>query len=420
MKLIILLLSFFLCQYSSGQSQSKKVLFLGNSYTYVNNLPQMVSDMAISAGDALIYDSNAIGGYTLKGHSSNSTSLAKIATGNWDYVVLQEQSQLPAAPIKQVESEVFPYAQILDSIINAKNSCAETVFYRTWGRKNGDSEKCASWPQVCTYQSMDSLLQLRYMKMAIDNEAILSPVGEVWKYLRRNFPKLELYSSDESHPAVAGTYAAACCFYTILFRKDPGLITFNAGLQASDAAAIRAATKIVIFENLTKWKVGTYDPIAKFSYTNLASNQFVFKNNSANANSYLWNFGDGNTSTEINPTHTYASSGMFETELQAIKCNLKSSAIEKLQTGILSATQNQNEEAKIIISPNPVVSDLNLKIEESLMGSTYEIFNLDGKVVDKGNLLSLNNLIETPTLSNGFYILCVGSKFKKPFVVAGK
>jgi hypothetical protein len=164
------------------------VLFLGNSYTYVNDLPKTIADMALSTNDTLIYDSNCPGGYTLQGHATNATSLNKIKQGNWDYVVLQEQSQYPSFPINQVETDVFPYAKLLDSLIHVSNPCAETVFYMTWGRKNGDASNCPSWPPVCTYNGMDSLLRLRYETMATSNKALLSPVSVVWKYLRTNNP----------------------------------------------------------------------------------------------------------------------------------------------------------------------------------------------------------------------------------------
>ena len=126
------------CSMANGQSLTKRALFLGNSYTGVNNLPQMVADVTTSTGDTLLFDSNTPGGYTLQGHSTNATSLAKIALSDWDYVVLQEQSQFPSFPISQVETDIFPYAHFLDSIINAENPCVETVFYMTWGRKNGE------------------------------------------------------------------------------------------------------------------------------------------------------------------------------------------------------------------------------------------------------------------------------------------
>jgi hypothetical protein len=143
MKYLLLSFNLFFCAFLIGQSQTKQVLFLGNSYTEYNNLPQRVADMATSTGDVLIFDSNTPGGYAFENHYTDSTSLAKIALSNWDFVVLQEQSQRPALPISTVESNVFPFAHLLDSIIKAQNTGVETVFYQTWGRKNGDSENCA-------------------------------------------------------------------------------------------------------------------------------------------------------------------------------------------------------------------------------------------------------------------------------------
>lgn len=66
-----------------SQSQTRKVLFLGNSYTYANNLPQIVSDLATNTGDVLIFDSNSIGGYTLADHFDSTLSKNKILSNNW-------------------------------------------------------------------------------------------------------------------------------------------------------------------------------------------------------------------------------------------------------------------------------------------------------------------------------------------------
>jgi hypothetical protein len=87
-------------------SQSKKVLFIGNSYTGVNNLPQLVYDVAISVGDTLIFDKHTPGGNRLMNHATNPTALAKINSNDWDHVVLQGQSQEPSFPDAQVETEV--------------------------------------------------------------------------------------------------------------------------------------------------------------------------------------------------------------------------------------------------------------------------------------------------------------------------
>ena len=101
--------------------------------------------------------------------------------------------------------------------------------------------------------------------MAVTNKGLLSPVGVLWKYLRTNAPLLDLYQSDESHPSEAGTYAAACSFYTVFFQKDPTNVTYKSTLALADGAAIRNATKTTVFDQLTQWHIGEYDPNATFT-----------------------------------------------------------------------------------------------------------------------------------------------------------
>lgn len=305
----------------SALAQSKKrVLFLGNSYTAVNGLPGLLANMALSAGDTVISVSYAPGGYTLQDHAFNNTSLSRIRSGSWDFVVLQEQSQLPSFPIEQVTAEVFPYARYLDSVIKAHNSCAQTIFYMTWGRKNGDAQNCAGWPPVCTYLGMDSLLRMRYLMMAENNHALVSPVGAVWRYIRHYFPHINLYSSDNSHPSAAGSYAAACAFYSSIFRKDPTAITNDFSLNAADAANIRAAARAVVFDSLITWNIGRYDSRADFNFVAQGNRRVQFTNQSSETDNFVWYFGDGDSSLERNPLHLYRQGGNYFVTLQTRNC----------------------------------------------------------------------------------------------------
>ena len=88
---------------------------------------------------------------------------------------------------------------------------------------------------------------------ANDNKIDISPVGSVIRYLREQDEEFIPYISDDSHLNDSGTFAAACTFYTIIFKKDPTLITFNGGLEQHVADAIKAATKTVVYDNLNKW-----------------------------------------------------------------------------------------------------------------------------------------------------------------------
>ena len=249
MKTTLLILILFISGiFSFGQSRS--VLFLGNSYTYVNDLPRMVSDLATSAEDTMFYDSHTEGGATFYSHSINTISKNKIKTGHWDMVVLQGQSLEMFCDFSSIANP-FPYAIVLDSLIHESNPCAETMFYRTWGRKNGISSY--------SYLVMDSMIHVNYMRVADTLDAIVSPVGEVWKYIRQHYPTIELYDPDESHPSLAGTYATACCFYSAIFRGNPMFCTYNPGLDPAMAMNIRTAAREVVYERLLDWHIGEYD-----------------------------------------------------------------------------------------------------------------------------------------------------------------
>lgn len=207
--------------------------------------------MMTSSGEDMDYQMSAPGGCTFQQHCSVSSSY--IQQEGWNYVVLQEQSQLPSFPENQFMQDCYPYAVSLCSMIRESNPDAQIVFYMTWGRKNGDQQNCPYYPPLCTYQGMDSLLNLRYMRMAEDNHAWVSPVGAVWHYIRDHYPDVELYQSDESHPSYIGSYVAACCFYTMFTGHDPNGIMWNGTLDATTASILKNAAKTVVFDSLSKW-----------------------------------------------------------------------------------------------------------------------------------------------------------------------
>ncbi len=413
---LILSVTLLLLSITQLQSQTKRVLFIGNSYTSVNNLPQTIASVASSVGDNLIFDSNTPGGYRFMDHATNPTTLQKIGIGNWDYVVLQEQSQYPSFPDWQVEQDVYPYAQSLNNAILNANQCTETIFYMTWGRKNGDAQNCPNLPEVCTYLGMDNLLNARYRTMAQDNNAILSPVGAVWRYIRQNFPTIELYQADESHPSVAGTYAAACAFYTVIYRKDPTLITFNSTLSASVAQNIKNATKLVVYNNLAEWHVGTYDPVAQFNFT-VSGEQVYFNNTSLMASAYNWDFGDGSSSFEINPSHTYSSTGIFTVKLKATNCGIENNYIQNITISQLNTEIPANNDANLLIYPNPTNATLNIQLGNDLTINSLKIYDIFGKLIieESQNF----NQINVENFNTGVYIIEVVSDekiYKNKFV----
>ena len=406
-KSLLIFFTFFILIGVSSNAQNKvktkqRVLFLGNSYTYVNNLPIIIKYIATIEGDTLITDENLIGGYTLKGHSTNQISISKIMQGNWDAVVLQEQSQLPSFPIEDVEDDVFPAAKYLDSLIHVYNPCAKTIFYMTWGRKNGDKSNCQFWPPVCTYAGMDSLLNLRYKMMAAQNNAIVSPVGQIWKEVRETNPEIVLYQSDESHPDLAGSYAAACSFYTTLFKRNPLDISYNYEMDTSITNPIKRACKKHIYDSLEIWDY-TLNPVAKMSYS-LSGKTANFSNLSTNANSYFWDFGDGTSDTTINPSHTFEKNGVYKIKLKASKCDIIS--YDSIEIVVLASGLNKvdNNLSTVSIYPNPSENNINIQFNKEL-AKKLNLYSINGQKILEFDQENISKNLIVDNLKAGMYTL---------------
>ncbi len=238
--------------FAQTTSSIKRVLFVGNSYTGSNDLPNLTRNLALSYGDTFEVVDRAPGGFTFANHCSSPDFFTQIRNGNFDAVILQEQSQLPSFPIMQVESECFPYAkQIVDSI-RTVNPKTRIVFYSTWGRKNGDAQNCGSWPPVCTFNGMNELLRQRYIQMAKDNSCRVAPVTSVWRDLRDS-TNLSLYEPDGSHPSAVGSFVIAGVIYSTLFDKPLSAGKFAPFVTESENRQIINTTNSLMKDSAALW-----------------------------------------------------------------------------------------------------------------------------------------------------------------------
>lgn len=418
---IVLLAALAEASSSAAQGLKRKVLFIGNSYTASNALPSLVRDVAISAGDTLISDFVAPGGFTFELHSSDVATRAKIDVGDWNYVVLQEQSQRPAFSDAEVATDVYPYARTLDSLVHDRNKCARSVFFQTWGYKNGDIMNCPIFPPICTYKGMDSLLELRYQQMALDNNALLSPVGLVFREIRATYPSLNLYELDESHPSIHGSYAAAVTFYTILFGKTPSSITFNAGLPPAEANQIRQIVLLNVYSKLLKYGVGAFDPDADFTYSVAGINKMDFNSSSSkNAVNYNWNFGDGGTAVLANPSHTYAAPGTYTVRLIVDDCMIKDTLTQSVIVPTSGGINDHSILNLVQVYPNPTQNVLHIESPMASQKLKVSIVNVLGSVVMPSTVVDAQT-IDIAHLSAGIYVLTIqdevsGNSITRKFV----
>lgn len=384
------------------KAQPKKILFIGNSYVYTNNLPQVLYNLALANGDSIIYDSSVPGGYTFQLHTTNATTLSKISAQDWDYVILQEQSQMPSFPPSQVQTETYPYAQQLNDLILANDSCTETLFFMTWGRKYGDASNCANYPPLCTFEGMQARLRQSYVEMADNNQALVAPVGEAFKYARMADSTINLYSPDNSHPSLAGTYLAACTFYATLFETSPIGIAYNAGLTGPQAAFLQQIAYQTVFDSLAVWNINEFEPTANFTYTNIGLSPYTyqFTSTSSNANSYLWSEG----ATTNGFVHTFAGPGIFTISLIVSNgCAYDTLSQEILVTPFSHINENQINSFSVKYQNQ----HLNLSFQEPNQKQiTVSIFDALGKLVYQCNKVNnQNNNIAATNWSKGIYFV---------------
>ena len=433
MKIIRLLFAFLfgLSLHFSASSQTTNVLFLGNSYTASNQLPILVKQLALSAGDNIYVESLTIGGYTLgmpgSGHLHNPGSIELIQQGNWDFVVLQEQSQMPTIPYYR-DNYTFPASDSLNQIIQENNQCASTVFFMTWGRKYGGEQCINSYcsPIFVDYAHMQDSLESAYMHMALSNDAICAPVGISWSNSIGNGDPIELFSTDGSHPSLAGSYLAACTFYATFFQKSPLGIEFVAGLNQADAIYLQQLAEFTVLTDPLLWNIHPLEPLTvSFTYE-LDETLASFTNISANTSFYKWDFGDPlsgiqNTSSLENPDHEYSAPGSYLVSLVAGNACQQDTAFETLV--ILDTGIESYADPEVKVFPNPVREVLYLEMEKNHPFLTYDLAGLQGCVYLSGELQSLHGKARIEGLlglSPGVYILILkgeGIQIEKKIII---
>jgi len=395
--------------FSSFAGDTARVLFIGNSLTGVNDLPAQTVQLAASKGDVVIPGYDVIGGALISTHLSNAQSLQMIDSGIWTHVVIQEQSQVPAFPDVDYYDLSYPYAKTICTLIRQKNPCAKILFYMTWGYQNGDQSNCAAFAPLCTYETMDSMLRLRYILMADSNNAAVCPAGATIRYIRNMYPGINPYDPDGYHPSMEGTYAAACSFYAAIFGKNPYGAPYTSSLNLSDAANIQTAAKTVAFDSLSYWSQWwlptTSYPLAGFNQSvNGRTVQFI--NTSVYANSYYWSFGNGVVSSLANPTYTYPANGTYTVKLISSSCGNKDSIQKTITVSNTSVNSIATGTPAPVAYPNPFRHTLQL---DGLNGrySSLEISDMIGKVVKSTALPDIADHVSLPLpeLPKGIYIL---------------
>ncbi|MBK8721166.1 MAG: PKD domain-containing protein [Saprospiraceae bacterium] len=151
----------------------------------------------------------------------------------------------------------------------------------------------------------------------------------------------------------------------------------SAGVKNITLTVYNGLDTIVITKSLTIKP----SPVSSFSNLN-NGNTVDFTNTSTNANSYLWEFGDGTTSTDINPTHTYLSTGTYYVSLTSEGL----CGTSKITKAIVLTTPNKevSDVVQCNLFPKVATNEVFLQIEKSKSNKIQnELFDINGKLIRK-------------------------------------
>lgn len=197
-----------------------QVLFIGNSFTYFNDMPYTFLNMAKTVDPDSRVESIAYGGYSLAQYCDEDTEvgrlvISKIVSYEWDYVVLQEQSLLPCTDEKGFVSAVKRLCGIVSQI------GAKVILYQTWAYAE-NTDKLLSTGM--SYREMSEKLVAAYGKAASESGATVAPVGEMFARVKdSDYITRLINANDGYHPSSTGSYLAAC----VIFRTITGKSTIG-------------------------------------------------------------------------------------------------------------------------------------------------------------------------------------------------
>ena len=213
---------------NSTPSKTARILFIGNSYTYNNEYPMLLKELAWYEGYLIEGVTYQHGGYTIKQHLADNVSCETVKLGDYDYVFLQDQSLNSLRIGTSFDDNVVGEMGKMVANVKKYSPNAKCFIEMTWGRKNGNDatkrKKLQAFVQAypeffASYEAMQKVITTNTTAMAQELGVGLSSVGVAWEIVRRERPDIELYKKDGTHPSYAGSYLAAAVGYLTLFNE---------------------------------------------------------------------------------------------------------------------------------------------------------------------------------------------------------
>lgn len=222
---------------------TKKVLCLGNSFSYYSNPAWMLKEIAWREGHALNIKAHFKGSQTLTQHLSLGFSTDVIEQGGYDFAFLQDQSQNPANYGRDATASILTGLTTLADKMRAASPSCKVILEETWTFSSASYGGFTDFPTFETYNDAGA------KAMAKAAGTWVSPIGPAFRQVREGGSGINLYYSDSMHQSEYGAYLKACVNYLVLFGERFGADPADCGLNPDKAAYLRSVAEQIVLGN---------------------------------------------------------------------------------------------------------------------------------------------------------------------------
>ncbi len=219
---------------------TRRVLALGNSFSYYNNPLWYLQEIAASEGYFIDLQGHVKGSQNLSQHAALSLSNEVVGLGGYDFAFLQDQSENPAIFALSGTASISDAAVALADKVRAASPSCQVILENTWSF-NG---KAGSYGG--TLASFDGYLASGTKAMAQAASAWVSPIGQAFARCRELYPSVNLYHTDNKHQSAYGAYLKACVNYLVLFGERFSSAPADCGINPQIAADLRSIAEEIV------------------------------------------------------------------------------------------------------------------------------------------------------------------------------
>ncbi len=365
------IVSLLFVQSSFSQTvDSTRVLFVGNSITYFNDMPQLFRSIALNKGKNVSVSMYAPGGTGFMHHYVDQ-NVYNLFQQSWDVVVLQPGTGESAGASWPVDTTIKRGRILLDSIYSY-SPCAKVFLYQIpYGVPDANS-----WGN---YFSVQQIIRDSVTKLADSLKVPFIPAGQCARAYYSLYPNLFLHNSyNDIHPNANGSFFTAASFYTGIFQESVSGCSYYGPIQQDSATKFFSIVDTVVLNHLTDWRINDYSVHAAFDYL-INGNEVNFSDLSSNATTLSWNFGDGTFSSEQEPVHTYNSNGIFNVTQTVYLDGCVDSVTYQLT--ISDVGLNELEAGLWSLAPNPTSTNAVLNYNGDAAILSLEVLDINGKII---------------------------------------